>query len=109
MDDAGNRGNVTPTPDIGGAQTPDAGIVRVEVGDDFPNPGELTVESGTTVVFEWTGTHEHRLVSTASGGFETPALAGGRYEFTFDEPGNFDIHCTVHGPIMRGKITVVTD
>lgn len=106
-----NRGDTaSPTPDTGGAQTPVSGEAVVEVGDDYLDPEELAVTTGTTVIFTWVGEDEHRLASSAIGGLESEHMTSGTYEFTFDEPGNFRVHCTVHGePVMHTTITVLSE
>jgi len=99
-----------PTPDTGPAQTPVSDTAAVEVGDNYLDPDEITVTTGTEVSFVWTGENPHRLVGTTPGDFETGEMTEGEYTFTFDEPGTFDIHCTVHGaPVMQTTITVVSD
>lgn len=72
------------------------------------SPANLTVEEGTTVIFDLGDSHDARQVEDATsmeevvGGFDIP-FGGG--EFTFEEPGVYYYYCTAHHN-MRGTITV---
>lgn len=81
------------------------------VGQSF-TPGELTVETGTTV----TWINESQLVHTVTSGtpgepdglFDSGNVSpGGEFAYTFDEPGTYDYFCIPHQPSMTGTITVI--
>lgn len=93
-------------------------IELVETGNsDAPyafDPGEVTIEAGTTV--RWVHTHDvfHTITSTdsldekqANGQFdETMSSEGDTFEFTFEEPGTYHYFCKPHSGFMFGTITV---
>jgi plastocyanin len=94
---AGDGGTVTAT---GG------GTVEVKLKDTSFRPADLTVDKGTTV--RWTNEDSINHTVTANDQkFDSGILSGGEtFEFTFNETGAFDYHCTIHPSQMRGKITV---
>ncbi|MFV0309576.1 MAG: plastocyanin/azurin family copper-binding protein [Desertimonas sp.] len=77
-------------------------------------PGELTVVAGTTVAWRNDDTLQHTVTSGPTDGtsvspdglFDSGLLEpGDTFEFTFDEPGTFEYHCTPH-PWMGGRVVV---
>lgn len=78
---------------------------KVAVSDNAFSPTSLTVKSGTTVVWEWSGANPHSiLLGGQSSGDKT---ATGSYERSFDTPGStINYQCGVHGAAMAGKIVV---
>ena len=66
---------------------------------------DLTVPSGTTVV--WTNHDDVEHTVTASDGSFTSASIGteGQYSFTFSQPGTYSYFCAIH-PFMTAKVTV---
>ncbi|MGK2964325.1 MAG: cupredoxin domain-containing protein, partial [Tepidiformaceae bacterium] len=78
----------------------------VTVDDNVISPNAFSVEGGTSITFEWSGQNEHWLVSTAPGAFDSGRRDNGTYEFEFSVPGEYQIHCTVHGPAMSAVIRV---
>lgn len=93
-------------------------IELVETGDDEApyafEPGEVTVEPGTTV--RWVHTHEvfHTVTSTDSqdekqpnGMFdESMSSEGDTFEYTFEEPGTYHYFCKPHSGFMEGTVHV---
>ncbi len=85
----------------------------VEVGDNFYEPEDLTIEPGTTVVWEWVGDIDHNINPT-----EVPddsdweghpdLISDGTYEYTFDVEGNYAYTCDPH-PGMDGTIEVTDE
>ena len=71
------------------------------------SPAELTIPAGTTVTF--TDTASHTVTEGQDGEpVEDPIVdeSGGEdIEVTFDEPGTYNITCTIH-PTMNMTITV---
>lgn len=83
----------------------DARQVTVEVIDNDFRPANLTVRTGTTVTWQFTGSLPHNVTET-SGAFASPTLQkGGRFDRTFGATGAFSYYCTIHH-IMTGSITV---
>ena len=94
---------VTPAPDE----------VRVEIVEPDPNddqtwgyrPAEITVETGTTVIWTNNGAQDH-TVTDDDGAFDSGTMEpGDEFKFTFKEPGVFHYNCTPH-PWMEGTVKV---
>ncbi|MFP9190910.1 plastocyanin/azurin family copper-binding protein [Natronosalvus vescus] len=91
------------------------GTEYVEVGDNYYEPDELTIEPGTTVVWEWVGQADHNVEPTeqpegADWEGHTDLKADGDYEHTFDVEGTYDYVCTPHvGVGMVASIDVTED
>jgi plastocyanin len=87
-----------------GAMTPSDGQI-------YYDPMEITVSSGTIVVWSNDDTAAHTVTSGdpssgASGEFDSGIFAAGKtFEHKFDSPGTTDYYCQVH-PWMIGKVTV---
>lgn len=96
-------------------------VVEIELvetdSDEAPfafEPGEITVEPGTTV--RWVHTHDvfHTVTSTDSldqkkgnGEFdESMSSEGDTFEVTFDEPGTYHYFCQPHSDFMFGTVVV---
>jgi plastocyanin len=81
------------------------------------DPKELTVPTGSQIVFANVGGKPHTLTADASdpafdSGVVTPGAEGGRFAGTnvsisLPEPGQFAFHCEVHPQAMTGVLTVV--
>lgn len=66
-------------------------------------PDVLTVKQGTTVTWINQDSAPHALQSDT---FQSSTLnQGDAFQFTFNDKGNFDYHCSIH-PSMTGKIVV---
>ncbi|MFP9192053.1 plastocyanin/azurin family copper-binding protein [Natronosalvus vescus] len=91
------------------------GTEFVEVGDNYYDPDSLTIEPGTTVVWEWVGEADHNVEPTeqpddADWEGHTDLKADGDYEHTFDVEGSYDYVCTPHvGVGMVASIEVTED
>jgi plastocyanin len=84
---------------------PEPGVNEVRVGDNFFNPGTRNIEDGTTITWTWnSGSTTHNV--TFDDGPASADQSGGQYERTFNDPGNFPYHCTIHGSGMSGTIVV---
>ncbi|GAB7091243.1 hypothetical protein JCM18237_15140 [Halorubrum luteum] len=73
-------------------------------------PADITVDVGTTVVWEWTGQGGAHDVVAEDGEFESELVteAGHTFEHTFDEPGTYEYVCTPHQTSgMVGTVEVV--
>lgn len=74
------------------------------------DPAAIRIDSGTTVVWEWTGKGGSHNVATDSGGdFESELVGeeGHTFEHTFDSTGAVTYFCTPHrGVGMKGAVIV---
>ncbi len=69
-------------------------------------PDEVTVETGTTIIWVNEDTVKHNVTSS-DGSFQSEDLVkGGAYSFTFREPGTYEYTCTLHPPGMKGTVIV---
>lgn len=81
---------------------------RVEMGDDFYAPQELTVVVGATVTWQITGGENNHDVVSTDGLFHSnvPMSRGvDMFMYTFTKPGEYDYLCSFH-LTMTGKIIV---
>jgi len=86
-----------------GAQQ-DAGVVPVSAYDGYFYPADITVPSGTTVLWTNEGQLPH-TVTAHDGSFASPTLYPGEsYQVTFWEPGTYTYQCS---DAMQGSVTVV--
>lgn len=87
-----------------------AAQVNIAIGDNYFNPNNPTIQVGDTVTWTNLGSMPH-TVKADSGAFGDVTLQPGRtFSFTFNIPGVFPYHCTLHGGSggagMSGRITV---
>ena len=82
--------------------------MTVSIQDFFFSPDQMTVAPGTTVTWVNDGQQPH--TSTADDGtWDSGTLQpGDDYSFTFDQPGTYTYHCSIH-PDMTATITVSDD
>ena len=105
---------LAPSP-AGGAQAAD-----VIVSDNFYMPETLTVQAGSTVLWEQQGDLPHNVTADDDSWGSHPACApfipgtcmadGDTYSRAFPQPGTFGYYCTLHGTPgngMAGTIRVV--
>ncbi len=84
----------------------------VTVGDNFYSPANITVTSGSTVTWTWTGANQHTVTSGTPGGtgvgtlFNSPIQTTGTFVFTFTQTGTYPYFCLIHGAAMTGSVTV---
>jgi len=89
--------------------------VTVMVGAEGNNgnyafaPAAIRVDTGTTVVWEWTGQGQVHNVVHEDGDFESEQVSeeGHTFEYTFEESGNYLYQCTPHQALgMLGAVIV---
>ena len=116
--------SLEPTTEVEPISEPEAlpmnSIVSVPVGSAVPGceetnecylPYEITVSSGSIVSWINEDSAAHTVTSGTvdaglTGVFDSGLfMAGGTFEFTFDEAGTYDYFCMVH-PWMIGKVIV---
>ncbi len=79
----------------------------VTVGDNFFSPSNLTIQQGDTV--RWVnaaGGMQHNVTSNNGAFAPSPTASSFTFEVTFNQPGTFNYHCTIHAGQMTGTITV---
>jgi plastocyanin len=88
----------------------------VQVGNDFfrsarngsTNPAVDTVAVGGTVTWTWTQTGSHGVRFDDPAFPPSPELSavGSQHSATFPAAGSYTYDCTIHGPIMNGRVVV---
>jgi plastocyanin len=68
-------------------------------------PDEVSVAAGTTVTWTNTDTVAHTSTSDTTGWNSGTVAPGDRFTFTFNSPGRYSYHCTIH-PGMVGAVVV---
>ncbi|MGZ4208651.1 MAG: cupredoxin domain-containing protein, partial [Actinomycetota bacterium] len=81
-----------------------AAETAVHAGDDYFDPGVVRVQVGATITWDNAGRSAH-TVTADDGSYGGALFNGGMYSHTFDSPGTFTYHCTIH-PTMRGEVDV---
>jgi plastocyanin len=90
-------------PAVVGAQE-EQGVVPVAAYDGYFEPADITVPSGTTVVWTNQGEMPHS-VTAHDGSFASGLLNPGEtYEVTFYEVGTYTYQCS---DAMQGSVTVI--
>ena len=90
-------------PAVVGAQE-EQGVVPVAAYDGYFEPADITVPSGTTVVWTNEGEMPHS-VTAHDGSFASGVLNPGEtYEVTFYEVGTYTYQCS---DAMQGSVTVI--
>jgi plastocyanin len=90
-------------PAVVGAQE-EQGVVPVAAYDGYFYPADITVPSGTTVVWTNQGEMPH-TVTAHDGSFASGLLNPGEtYEVTFYEVGTYTYQCS---DLMQGSVTVI--
>ena len=90
-------------PAVVGAQEAQ-GVVPVSVYDGYFDPADISVPSGTTVVWTNEGEKPH-TVTAHDGSFASGTLYPGEsYQVTFYEPGTYTYQCS---DSMQGSVTVI--
>lgn len=85
----------------GSSAEPVAGTEVAVVDNDF-EPAALEVPVGETVTWTWKGDARHDVVGDD---FESDLQQSGTFTHSFDEAGEYDYRCTIHGG-MRGTVVV---
>jgi plastocyanin len=111
-------GPPTATPTLGPSPTPTTSPTPtatkappsgdVQVGDNFFNPGTITIPVGGTVTWAFIGNLPHTTTSVSGPESWDSGVKyfGDTFARTFGVPGTYDYICTIH-PEMRGTVNVV--
>lgn len=84
-----------------------APVVRVDINNFAFNPVNIKIPKGTTVIWTNNDGSDHTVTSDTAV-FDSGTLNRGKtFEFTFNEIGTFDYHCSFHSS-MHGEVTVIT-
>ena len=96
---------------------PPAATARVvEVGGYVFSPGDIVINKGETVTWEWSGPDFNHNVTADDGSFashpgvpdsQVGAPPGGKFEHRFDTVGTYSYICTLHPEDMHATVTVV--
>jgi len=105
-----SSGSSSPAPAATPAQVTGAATVTIQ---NFAFvPASVTVPRGTTVTWVNQDPVNHRVLNDAGGSIAEGALfssgslpQGGTYSFTFNTPGTYPYHCSIH-PSMKGTVIV---
>lgn len=93
---------------VGHTMAPDTPEQKVTILDYKFEPATLTVPVGTRVIWMNRDDDPHSIVSDDRQFDSSRALdSGGSYAVTFDKPGTYVYHCSLH-PFMTGKIVVTS-
>jgi plastocyanin len=79
--------------------------MTVSIQDFSFDPGQITVAPGTTVTWTNEGPSPHTTTAD-DGSWDSGELQQGEdFSFTFDEPGTYTYHCSIH-PDMTASVKV---
>src|SRR5215207_2380376 len=79
--------------------------MTVSIQDFSFNPGQITVAPGTTVTWTNEGPSPHTTTAD-DGSWDSGELQQGEdFSFTFDKPGTYTYHCSIH-PDMTASVKV---
>jgi arsenite oxidase small subunit len=85
-------------------------VVAVGAGDDglLFDPPAISVDTGTTVVWEWTGDGGGHNVVEENGTFDSgDPIQTGTFRYTFEESGTYRYFCEPHKTLgMKGAVVV---
>ena len=79
----------------------------VAVRDNSFNPSSLTVSSGTTVTWNWSGVNLHTVTFDDGIGNSGPEKSSGTHTRQFTQTGTFVYICDVHGRATMSGVVVV--
>ena len=91
---AGPAATATPAP-----------VVEIKISDNAFTPKDITIKTGTTVKWVWSGANPHSVLVA---GFKSEQMTGsGEFIREFKSgSGTFNYQCGVHGEAMSGRIIV---
>ncbi len=98
-------GPATPAAGTTGSQTGAKSGSSVSIRNFAFMPNTITVSKGATVVWTNNDSVSHTVTSD-NGKFDSGTLSPGKtFSFTFDTPGAYNYHCSIH-TYMKGEIIV---
>jgi plastocyanin len=84
-------------------------VVKVSIGDNFYKPKDLTIKRGQSISWRNQGAVAHTVTSDSDSAvkFDSGTLnPGGVYALKPGTAGKITYHCTIHGKVQSGTITV---
>ena len=84
-------------------------VVKVSIGDNFYKPKNLTIKRGQSISWRNDGAVAHTVTSDADSTvkFDSGTLdPRGVYALKPSTAGKLTYHCTIHGKVQSGTITV---
>jgi plastocyanin len=84
-------------------------VVKVSIGDNFYKPKNLTIKRGQSISWHNDGAVAHTVTSDADSTvkFDSGTLdPRGVYALKPSTAGKLTYHCTIHGTVQSGTITV---
>jgi glucose/arabinose dehydrogenase/plastocyanin len=82
-------------------------IVRVDISNFAFNPSNITILKGTTVIWTNDDPVAHTVTSDTNI-FDSGILNPGQtFQWTFNENGTFNYHCSIH-PFIQGVVIVIS-
>ena len=94
-------------------QTQVSGAATVTLQNFAFNPASITVPKGAAVTWVNQDTADHTIVNDAQGSIapgalftSNPLAKGGSFSYTFDTPGTYPYHYSIH-PSMKGTVIVI--
>jgi plastocyanin len=84
-------------------------VVKVSIGDNFYKPKDLTIKRGQSISWRNQGAVAHTVTSDGDSTvkFDSGTVnPGGVYALKPGTAGKITYHCTIHGTVQSGTITV---
>jgi plastocyanin len=84
-------------------------VVKVSIGDNFYKPKDLTIKRGQSISWRNQGAVAHTVTSDTDSAvkFDSGTVEpGGVYALKPNTAGKITYHCTIHGKVQSGTITV---
>jgi plastocyanin len=84
-------------------------VVKVSIGDNFYKPKDLTIKRGQSISWRNQGAVAHTVTSDSDSAvkFDSGTVnPGGVYALKPGTAGKLTYHCTIHGKVQSGTITV---
>ncbi len=101
-DDTAYHGTITVSAEAS-TPPPPGGSSTVDIIDNSYRPANISVSSGTEVV--WRNLDGNHTVTARDRSFDSGIFDAGTFRRTFNNPGSFEYFCTLH-PEMVGTVTV---
>ena len=90
-------------------QDPVPAVVKVSIGDNFYKPKGLTIKRGQSISWRNQGAVAHTVTSDSDSSvkFDSGSVEpGGVYALKPNTAGKITYHCTIHGKVQSGTVTV---
>jgi plastocyanin len=84
-------------------------VVKVSIGDNFYKPKDLTIKRGQSISWRNQGAVAHTVTSDGDSTvkFDSGTVdPGGVYALKPNTAGKITYHCTIHGKVQSGTVTV---